>query len=195
MIRNIFLLLGVFLLFSCNRSIDEKYEQEIRSLTIDIPLDSLELLIPQRHLSTYAKSVDNPKFRYVVYFDSLTCAICKLHRIGIWNSIMQHSRQIEPNVNFIFVFSPQREIASDFRKAYFLQKINIPIYLDTTTILERRIPLLSQSSVFHSFVLNDKNHIEVIGNAGNNEKVERKYYDFLRKKAESAEQNGGSIRR
>ena len=172
----------LLLLFGCGYQRNNEYERMLRSMTIDIPLDSMEYLQPERGLLSFMLHKDKPDFRYVIYFDTATCATCKINRIGIWNAIIKHTKEIGANTDFIFVFAPRHDIIKEFRTKFIERKLNMPIYMDTTGIMERHNPLLSQSSIFHAFVLNDSDHIEVIGDASKSELVERRYYEFLRKK-------------
>ena len=169
------------LLLACNNRNMSEYEARIRATKIDIPLDSMKLLTPDLNIPISGCN-DSAQFRYVVYFDSLQCSPCQLKNMGIWRSVIKHTEEIGASVDFQFIFCPKASQREGLEETYFNRKTFLRIFIDTTGVVERHNPLLSESTIFHAFVVNDSNHIEVIGNAGNSELVERRYYEFLRKK-------------
>lgn len=177
---------AIFILFlgtleSCKPKYNET-ENELRALTINIPLDSLDVLIPKRGLPSIMKTDNSPNFRYVVYFDSTICSSCSLKKMGIWNSIMHHTKEMGANVDYIFIMNPKSDMIQKFRNDYYAQRLNLRFYLDSTGVTIRQNPLLGKSEIYRAFVLNRENHIEVIGDASKNLKVEERFYDFLKKK-------------
>ena len=172
---------------NCKHNEWKNLEHEIRTTTITVPTDSFEVLKPERQTQAYLQAIDSPNLRYVVYIDSLQCASCRMHKMNIWRSIMQYTHTVGARVDFCFIFRPKNKSVAEFRHEYYAQKIQMRFFLDTTGVMERHNPLLAKSSIFHAFVLNDSNHIEVIGDASKSELVERKYYEFLHKK--KAERN------
>lgn len=163
-----------------------EYEAQIRSSKIGIPLDSMKLLTPELDIPISGCN-DSAQFRYVVYFDSAQCSPCQLGKLGIWRSIIKNTKKIGIDMDFLFIFHPKVSQRIEFEETYYSRKTYLRVYMDTTGIMERYNPLISQSTHLHAFVLNDSNHIEVIGDASKSEMVERKYYEFLRKK--KAERN------
>lgn len=176
----LFALLCIGSLFGCKDEERREKEQRIRNTIISIPLDSMELLKPVRALVDYSRKEELPDYRYVIYYDSITCAPCKLHRMSIWRSIIKNAHVINANVDFMFIFHPSNNKVEDFRREYYKSKLLLPLYLDSIGIMERNNPLIKESSLLHAFLLNKDNSIVAIGDAGADERVERKFYDFLR---------------
>lgn len=177
---------SLLLLFSCKpNSVNHELENKLRSLTITIPTDSMELLLPKNKDSTYADFFNTASFQYIIYYDSTVCSVCNLRKMGIWYNIIRKSKKIDSNIKYIFIFQPKHEMIQQFKIEYYAQKVSLPFYIDSTGIMERLNPILSQSQLYCSFVLNKNNHIEVIGDASKNLIVEERFYDFLKKKKEN----------
>ncbi|MBP5679679.1 MAG: hypothetical protein J6X31_01325, partial [Bacteroidales bacterium] len=175
------------LILSCTheRIDQEQNEKALREIEITIPLDSFELLLPATKKSNYSNPGKDAPYRYIVYYDSTACSMCTLRKMGIWNSIMKHSEETGIKVDFIFIMHPQKNMINTFKQEFYNQRFNISFYLDSTGITERLNPLLKESKIIRAFVLNKNNHIEVIGDAGKNYKVEKRFYDFLKRKKQS----------
>lgn len=186
--KNVTLWTCVLLFLSAcnNRQRQAEYEAKIRATEINVPLDSMKCLMPEKSIALSGCN-DSAQLRYVVYFDSAKCSPCQLGKMEIWHSIIKLTKDIDANVDFQFIFYPKSSQRAEFEKKYYSRKTQLRVFIDTTGIIERHNPLLAKSSIFHAFVLNDSNHIEVIGDASKSELVERKYYEFLRKK--KAERN------
>ena len=180
-------IISILFYWSCDYHHTKELEEEIKRETITIPLDSLELLSSQ-HIEY--NSNFNPDYRYFVYFDSLDCAVCKLHKMGIWHSIMKHTKDIGAKVEFIFVFHPTPDKLAAFREEFNKRKIHLKIYLDSIGVTERSIPILKRGASYRAFIIDKKGHIIAIGDASKSERIEKKYYKILREKynKESKEQ-------
>lgn len=179
---------GIFLVLlpafiSCQSNSDiDKQTQRLKELSVDIPKDSLMTLAPTMlNLPNYLQSIEEPELRYIIYFDSANCATCKLNQLGTWRPIIKNARDIGVKVNFEFIFHPASNMIQPFRTHYYDRRNCFYVYLDTTGVVERLNPFIKESSVFHRFVINKDNHIEVIGDAGDNMKEETRFYDYLRR--------------
>lgn len=171
--------LFLFLLSGCHDK-NSELEQKLRTATIIIPLDSMELLSPILRNIEDSSIIADYDYTYVVYYDTITCAPCKLHQMGIWRSIMKNTKDIGSTVNYAFIFHPRKGAIEKFKNEYYNQHILLNCYLDSTGVIERFNPIIKESRLFHSFVLGKDNHIKVIGNASKNVQIERSFYEFIK---------------
>lgn len=172
---------------SCKKEISKDIISELKNTTIIIQTDSLEALVPINNNSTYCNQSNDPDYKYIIYVDTAQCAPCKLHELVIWQSIINHSKDIGLKVNYYIIFHPPKEQVPILRKSYFDRRINLPIYIDSIGIMERQNPIIKKGTYYHAFIIDKDSHISAIGNAGEDAKIERKYYDFLRKAATKKE--------
>ena len=155
-------------------------EDFLRNIEIHIPMDSLIKLSPKCRLPDYMSNEECPNLRYIIYYDSLMCSSCQLHRMGIWRSIIKHANSINKNkVNFLFVFNPKREDVLDFVEEFYSKKIMLDIYVDSCGVLESLNPIIQKNRTFHALLLNENYRIEAIGNPELNVRIEKKFYDFI----------------
>lgn len=173
-------IVAVFGLIAYKKShLNTSIENKIKEMSINIPLDSMEILTTDLNDYNYAKSQNTADYLYYIIYDSINCTPCFLRKLKIWHSIIKRTNDITGKVEFRFIIRPN-DIDS-FRKIYSSEKIDLKLYMDTCGIIERHYPLLKLHSVFKAFVLNKENHIELIGNAAKNYEIEQNFYLFLNK--------------
>lgn len=177
------LFLIISCLVSCSHSpINADLEQTIRNMIVEIPLDSMEILSPKNGDSHDVNSVEVPDYRYYIIYDSINCTICSLRKMGIWNSIIKRTIETGINVDFIFIMMANPDNVQLLKRAYYSERINLKIYIDTIGVVKRHFPLINKSLFYSAFVLNKENRIEVIGNASKDYDIESRFYKFLNKK-------------
>lgn len=164
---------------SCvNKGSESKIIQQARQTKIDIPVTRLLCLQPH-NIMTQRRVTQHQDYRYVVYYDSLTCSICELQRMSMWNGIIDRTNEIGVGMEFLFIFAPGcGEKTDNFIKDYYQNKYNLTVFVDTVGCVLRQNPLLG-NRIMHAFILDRNNNIVKIGDASRNKELEQKYYQYL----------------
>lgn len=158
-------------------------EKEIRALVtsfesqpVEIPYSLLERVecIPEQDTI-----VTRGSFRFVTYVDSAECLSCSFHQLTnneqkvIGNSFMDSIK-----MEYI-VCVPKSE-----RKSVYINLCNSRlhgcVYFDYAGVTVKENPLLDKSSLLHSFVLNNRNEVVLVGNPFGNEKLYELLLEIMR---------------
>jgi len=126
-----------------------------------------EIIFPDNPVFTvYAKdtadySIPQNGYKILVYTDSLGCTNCKL-QLDRWKEFVAYTDSVtNGTTSFLFFFH-----AKDFQEIYYLLKrdgFNYPVCFDTNDELNKLNSFPSELT-FQTFLLNERNEVEVIGN-------------------------------
>ncbi len=164
--------------FCCSRHIDDNIKKFAQK-PIVIPYEKMDFFNP------YLVQSDGQKYiRFVTYLDSTECLSCSFGQLS------ENERQIFANDTFSIVqiqyivklYNENKEIV---RKKIIQSRLQGEIYFDTICVMEKNNPQINDNILFHSFVLNDKNEVIMVGNPfqnGNMEALFKKVIANERKK-------------
>ncbi len=170
--------IAVLLFSSCINHNHEEIIQQARITPIHIPVSELICLQP-RNKRLRQDTTGCQNYWYVVYYDSLTCSMCELQRMGIWNEIIEKTNKIGVKMNFLFIFAPgSKQKTNKFIKEYYLKKHNLTIFVDSAGIVLKQNPILG-NRILYAFILDKNNNIVKIGDASRSKELEQKYYQYL----------------
>ena len=159
------------ILMSCSekRQIQTELE-DMYSHTFCLSLDKMEC--KHSNVDSLAAEV-NIKWRYtyVQYVDSFQCSPCTLNKMYQWNEYIE--RQHKKGVRFVFIFEPSRAVLEDVYLAIESSGLKNPIYVDTACVFKKENECISDDIKYHSFLLDDKSKILVVGNPLFNKKIEK----------------------
>lgn len=157
------LLSGVYLLFlfvvvGCTNSDDlRKQVSDFMSHPIHIPYDQLE----KRYCSMFSDSTESHKsIKMVHYLDSIHCTNCEINRMA---KIDVRKRDLYPDVEFVFIIKTEPSEIDHIYKLLCQSRIISPVYLDTLNSFISANPHIPKSKKFHSFVMNDKDSVLMVG--------------------------------
>lgn len=129
----------------------------------------------------------NPKYKYVVYVDSVECSPCKIAHMGMWNYFKNELYDHE--TGFYMIFFPSKDITHKIMEVHTSYRHRIPIYIDTLGLFERYNPQIAEKTTeFHSFLLDENNRVVVVGDASVNNYVRDEIYRILSVNADDIQQ-------
>lgn len=173
----------IFLLFicclSCNKGL--KIEKEVRTLQscpINLPLDSLEYIS-----NGYTILNSNDHLKFIVYSDTTACSSCEIKQMYKWDGFIKEVKAFNKNIEIYFIFSPQRKNIDIF---YFLMTTNppaSPIFVDTTNIFLRSNLHIPKNPALHTFLLDEKNNVILVGNPLKNKHIEEMFWRIVKEKS------------
>lgn len=158
--------LSISILFSCQHS---EIEEQVRILTqkkVTLNIDSL-IYVGDKQECFKMNSID---FKLVIFFDSTNCSKCALSNLYLWSDLLDSlSKASKTNVPF-FIFSPSRK---DLKSTIYFARhsqLNHYIYIDTCSIFIRKNPHIPNNNLMHTFLLNDRDSVVLVGNPIQNKK-------------------------
>jgi len=166
-------ILFFFVLTSCkNKTDDPKTIVQIwngKEVKIPASLDFKSL-----GNDTSSSNILKHRYKVLVYLDSNGCIACRLN-LPIWKTYIDSCQQNHINVGFLFVVqSVDYKIFEQKLKNY---NFTYPIIYDRYD-LWNKLNDFPEDEEFRTFLLNENNHIILIGNPINNKKI-RKLYDSV----------------
>lgn len=145
---------------------------------IDLPIDSMINVSSMCHKNSY-RSV---KYIYIMYVDSTSCSECAISHLADWSQLDIMDTFKKGLIKYLFIVSPkhsQREHLLNLIKKDTL--FNEFIYVDTTGIFERKNPELPQNKLLHTFLVDSKRNVELIGNPIENMEIKKLLIKLLEK--------------
>ena len=138
-----------------------KEMKEFYNSHIELPIDSMLNLSTKSQRGSYKYA----KYIYIVYVDSTSCTDCAISHLSDWSQLNIMDAFKKGELKYMFVVAPKQE-----QRAHVLNIIekdtlfNEFVYVDTTGIFERRNPKIPTNKLLHSFLVNKKRDVELIGN-------------------------------
>lgn len=160
----------VLLLGSCvkQHSIDEITDKNIK-----LSLNKMMCFPENLHDTTLC-----PKYKYVVYVDSVECSPCKIAHLGIWNYFRNELLDNDADIYIIFISA--KDIVQKLLEVHSSYKHRIPIYIDTLGVFERDNPHIAEMTTeYHNFLLDQDNNIVAFGDASTNHHVRDEIYSYM----------------
>lgn len=165
--------ISIILLLSCTEHHRKKQIEQLFSTEIILPdtsslfnkaLDSINLNIPAK---------------MVVYFDAETCASCALSRIWEWDEV-SHITQASGKYQTLFIFTPKQKDLSTVKRVFQgMHMENKLVYIDDRQDFITNNPTIPEDAMFHTFLLDRKNKIVLVGNPVHNEKLWELYKNTI----------------
>jgi len=119
------------------------------------------------------------KFLYVVYCDSIQCSPCFISGLTEWEEFICLESSKKYDISFLFIIEPRKNEINTIR--YKLREIEFKhsVLIDDKSIFRKENPHIPEESMYHTFLLNDKNKIILVGNPIHNNSIKRIFYKTL----------------
>lgn len=162
---------GLAFLASCNgnRGIEEKVN-DMRSKPIKLCLEDMQCR--NKYGDTIVVDSIKPSYRMVVYVDSSVCSPCTLDKMFLWNESIKKARQQGNRLKYVFIVAPKPEQLEDAYLSIESNGLDSPVYVDTAYAFRRANPHLPQERMYHSFLLDAKDSVVIVGNPMENPKID-----------------------
>lgn len=163
-------LFGFISLLSCNskRGIGERIN-DMRSEPIKLCLEYMQCR--NKHGDTIIVDSIKPSYRMVVYVDSSACSPCTLDKMFLWNESIEKAREQGNRLKFVFIVAPKPEQLEDAYLSIESNGLDSPVYVDTAYAFRKANPHLPQERMYHSFLLDAKDSVVIVGNPMENPKI------------------------
>ena len=129
-------------------------------------------------IDTIDFNFNKSKYKIVHYIDSIGCVSCKL-KLPMWKEFINKMNSFQDSVSFIFIFQPKD--IEELQYKLFCDNFNYPVYIDSDNQFNKINKLLTDDT-FHTFLLNEKNHILSIGNPIENSSIKDLFLKIIQNK-------------
>jgi len=171
-----FLTILSFLLSGCNtrRTVNNMIGNEIQ-----LPNDLYRVKIDCEKIEKDTISLKQNKI--IIWFDSTGCNQCRMTGlINLCKAYDYCNDSINGECGFYVIFSPSEEQLNDVINYVWEKKIDMPVLLDIHNEFIQFNPWLPENEKFHSFLLNKKNEIVLVGSPIYNHKMWQLYKSLLK---------------
>ena len=176
---------SIILLLSCA---EHQRKKQIKQLF------STEIILPGT-TSLFNKSLDSINLdipvKMVVYFDAETCASCALSRIWEWDEVSHITQASNGQYQTLFIFTPKQNDLQTVKRVFQgMHMENKLVYVDGRQEFITNNPTIPEDAMFHTFLLDRKNRIVLVGNPVRNEKL----WDLYKSTIDQLIRNEGALK-
>ena len=176
-------LLSVYLVFfllimnfsCCNRSKLQCHLEDLMNQELSVPLEKMVCL----YSDIYTNQTNEHKvsqYMYIHYVDSSQCSPCALDKLYLWNDLILEFEK--KGIHSCFIFEPKKGQVEGVYLSVKSSGFKSPVYVDTSYCFRKENSFIPNGILYHSFGINKKRKIVIIGNPLLNKKV-KKLYDEL----------------
>lgn len=170
-------LLALICIFACGcRGKQEEVADKIKlmqSCPVDLCLDKLECV---RNMGQTKSS----GYTMVVYVDSSQCTPCALNHLQFWNKLIEDAQKGHVDISYTFILGTKNQEKEDIAVELETNSLKGCIYIDTASVFISNNPQIPKEREYHSFLIDAKNKVLLVGNPINNDNV-RKLYKYILK--------------
>ena len=149
--------------------IEEKISS-LQSQPIKLCLD--EMRCRNKYGDTIVVDSVKPRYRMVVYVDSSACSPCTLDKMFVWNESIKKARRQGSMLKHVFIVAPKPEQIEDAYLSIESNGLDSPVYVDTAYAFRKANPHLPEERMYHSFLLDEKDSVVIVGNPIENPKID-----------------------
>lgn len=162
------LIIGLFIsVCSCNESGIKEEMSQILGQHIIIPYDKLE----KRECSYFGDRYNVEKcFMLVVYTDGNQCAPCEISSFSYMEKVNRND-SLWKKLRKIYIFDVKPNNAASLYMELCKMRIEQDVFFDTCGVFRKSNPIIPDSKLFHSFILDNDGNVKLIGNPFKNEKL------------------------
>lgn len=151
----------------------------LQSKAVQLPSKGL---IMQQGKVLHENIVNNKGLKLIVYADSIGCTSCAITHIDSWDSLIDYAKQNNDQLRCYFIFSPMKKELRSTELMLTNTKFDYPVMLDTLKEFEKLNPHLPKYRDLHTFLLDENNHVILVGNPLRNKKIKEMFYKIVEEK-------------
>lgn len=152
----------------------------MQSDTICLDIDNMLRLENEYNSRINTTEISHAKYKWIIFHDSVHCKPCQCHDLLSWQSMIDLQKEYKKQISTIFIYSADAIDSLEYMKALDNIYINYPIFLDTLKSFRVNNKNIPNEKIFHTFLLDDKNKVILVGNPMRNPKVNELFIKILR---------------
>ena len=179
-------LIGVLFILLCFLSCTDKKKvkdeiMQLQSYPIRLSFDKMQCMWNGED-TTVSKKVYEPPLKLVVYSDTSACSSCKLKTMHLWDEFIKELQPYSKNASLLFIFSPAKKDLDRFYLSMKTMAPLLPMYVDTIGIFAHDNPHVPQNAIYHTFLLDENNHVILVGDPSRNERIEELFWKIVKER-------------
>ena len=167
-------------IYSCNE--EQKLKESLATMhskEVDLGIDSMVCVYNPNDIQ-YTTKIKHTPFRMICYIDVPECSSCVLmKRNEAWENLLNYIGTYQNRLQVCYILHPSNFNLESFRFAVKASAITVPVYVDTANIFARKNPHVVENPMLHTFVINEKDSVVLVGNPTDNNKVRQLLVDIL----------------
>lgn len=166
-----------FIFISC---INDSIERDMKTFyesKISLPFDRMI----KKDCSLYHDSVLDCYTKLVKYVEVFDCSDCQINHLSSFDNDTYNS-SLSKSISILYIVNIPHEV--DSLKLYSKlceKRIRGTVYIDTCNAFLQANPHIPDNSLFHTFVLNEKDSVVLIGDPFKNEKMGKLLQKIIKK--------------
>lgn len=157
----------ILIFFSCGKPDNYSEISKLICQHINIPENKLD----RHNCSYYNDTLSSIKeYTLLMYFEGITCASCELKELSDIENNNRHD-ELWNSLRKLYVFNVNPESANNLYVNICRQRIENDVFFDTCGIFRSTNPIIPDSKMFHTFVLDRENNVALVGNPFKNQKL------------------------
>lgn len=178
--NKIIILIVLFQLILCGCTNSKRIKNDVdilKSGLISLELDSMQKGLDL--ISSKREQVSQKTYTYIKYINSIRCSSCVIKSLRDWVRL-QDIFDAYSDLSLVIIISPkeyQTKRIIDELKADTIMLENV--YLDTLGVFEKANPSLPQNTFLHSFLVDDRGKVLIVGDPTCDEIVEGVFRNFM----------------
>lgn len=175
------LLVIILLFFACGNK--QKIVEEVSRLQSK-PI----ILTQQSRLTIHGKDtilrdfMKDSQLKLLIYADSSGCSSCTINKMFLWDNLIEYSKVYKGNLKFYFIFSPRKQDVKEVKIALTNNAFDYPVLIDTLGEFEKLNLHLPKNKALHTFLLDENNHVILVGDPLYNKKIRKMFYKIVEEK-------------
>lgn len=172
------IILAIILVIGCKDSKKTGVEailSEMKSRPIDLCLEKMVCRYGNR--DTVISDKRNYDYKMVVYMDTAECSPCRISDLFLWNDYIDKK---SAKTKYYFIFSIKKEDMANSYLALADAEFHDCVYFDTCQVFEKCNKQIPQERLYHTFLLDAKNRIVMVGNPIENSELRKIFYKITK---------------
>lgn len=165
--------------FSCKSDI-EKDTKALCSRPVRLHTDKMQCVYPmlKRDSALYHINDGGKPYRLVVSLDSAECMSCATEKMHGWDEFLSEV-SLDGKVSCFFIFSPKKEEKDRLHALLVMERLEYPVYIDSTGVFTHENPHIPQAPMMHTFLINGKGKVVFVGDPRRDMKLNKLFYKTI----------------
>lgn len=162
----------IFLVSSCTNNYKVRHTlKQMQERTVVLSLDRMKVTHSANADKRYVICKDN--YHLCVYIDSTQCSPCQIDNLFHWNEFMDSTYSSKKKLDYVFIVAPKQSQLDEALLSIESCGVKAPVYLDTAYVFQKSNPQIPKNTKYHTFLLDRKGNVLVVGNPMDNENVRK----------------------
>lgn len=143
---------------------------EMQSKPVSIPFDKMSCWINDSIQNE--RPWEKADLKLVVYTDSFDCSQCTLKKMYHWKDFVKLEKKHRDKFYIFFIIQAGHNSTYALSQNFHYTELNHPMYVDSTNVFVKTNPHIPAETMYHVFLLDEKDSVVLVGNPLFNTQIE-----------------------